>query len=143
MVLRRQVICTAIALLALSALGAAPLHAEPSGDSNAIHGGPCSKQAANRKVTLEINPKPVRHMQELTFRISVEPAESLPQNLVIDLTMPGMMMGKNQVLLSKQGPSTWSGKGLIVKCRSGRTLWQAQLLSPALGNPAFTFNVRD
>lgn len=133
----------AIALLALVAPGSSPLAAEPQGDSNAIHSGPCSRQAANRKVTLEIDPKPVRHMRELTFRVRVDPSAGLPQELVVDLTMPGMMMGRNQVLLTRQGASTWEGKGLIVKCRSGLTLWQAQLLSPALGNPAFTFNVRD
>jgi len=132
-----------IALFAAMTLNSAALKAEQIGDSNILHTAPCTKQAGERQVTLDINPKPVRHMQELTFRVNAEPAKELPATLVIDLSMPGMMMGKNQVTLKRQADGAWVGKGLIVKCMSGRKLWQATILSPELGNPAFTFNVRD
>ncbi len=143
MVLRRQVIRAAVIMLGALAFGTAPAAAEPAADSNAIHAGPCTRSAAGREVTLEIDPKPVKHMKELTFRVTVEPCEGLAPNLLLDLSMPGMVMGRNQVRMSKRSGCTWEGKGLIVRCMSGRTLWKATLLSPELGNPAFTFNVRD
>jgi len=124
-------------------LCAMPAMADYTADSNAIHSGPCTKKANNRQVTLDITPKPVRHMQELTFRVTMAPADRLPSTLTLDLSMPGMMMGKNQVTLKQQPGGAWEGKGIIVKCMSGRTLWQATILSPELGNPAFSFNVRD
>ena len=143
MVLRRLLKRAGTALLVAMTLGATPALADYVADSNAIHSGPCTKQAGNRQVTLDISPKPVRHMEELTFRVTMAPPEGLPSNLILDLSMPGMMMGKNQVALKRQANGAWEGKGIIVKCRSGRTLWQATILSPELGNPAFSFNVRD
>jgi hypothetical protein len=124
-------------------LGVTTALAGHAADSNAIHNGPCTKQVGNRQVTLAITPRPVRHMRELTFRVTVAPAQGVPSPLVLDITMPGMVMGKNQVILKQQPDGTWKGRGIIVKCISGSTLWQAMILSPELGNPAFTFNVRD
>ncbi|NTV02099.1 MAG: hypothetical protein HGB04_04850 [Chlorobiaceae bacterium] len=143
MVLRRQVGRATLLLFAVTAFRAAPARADFTADSNAIHAGPCSRPAAGRLVTLEIDPKPVRHMQELTFMITIAPSDGLPSNLLLDLSMPGMAMGRNQVRMTRMNAGIWEGKGLIVRCMSGRTLWRATLLSNELGNPSFTFNVRN
>lgn len=131
-----------ILMLALAA-PAMPASGETLGDSNILHTGPATKAASGRKVTLEIDPKPVKHMTDLTFRITVSPGKDLPSTLLLDLSMPGMQMGKNQVKLEKRADGSWAGNGLIVRCMSGRKLWQATVLSPELGNPAFTLNVQD
>ncbi|NTU67516.1 MAG: hypothetical protein HGB02_01400 [Chlorobiaceae bacterium] len=143
MVLRRQVSRAALLSFAAFAMAAATSRADSPADSNAIHAGPCTKRADGRLVTLEIDPKPVRHMRELTFRVTIEPCDGMPQHLLLDLAMPGMVMGRNQVRLSRRNGCTWEGRGLIVRCMSGRTLWRATLLSPGPGNPVFTFDVRD
>jgi hypothetical protein len=132
-----------MALLAMMTLCAPPARPETPADCNAIHTGPCTKLVQERKVTLEVDPRPVRHMAELTFRVTVEPCTELPPILMLDLSMPGMMMGNNQVRMSRKTRCTWEGKGIIVRCMSGRTLWKATILSPVLSNPSFTFNVRD
>jgi hypothetical protein len=124
-------------------LGAAQLGAEPKADSNAIHDGPCAKLANGRKVTFEITPRPVRAMQPLLFRVSVEPSGDLPPVLMLDFSMPGMYMGKNQMKLVRTASGAWEGRGVIVRCMSGKKLWQLMLLSPELGNPAFSFDVRE
>lgn len=129
-------------LLFLLQTSTAAASAEPA-DCTAIHTGPCTKQAGNRKVTLEIDPKPVRHMAELTFKVTITPGEGLPSTLLLDLSMPGMVMGRNQLAIKQNTYGTWEGKGIIVKCMSGRTRWRVTLLSPELANPSFTFNVRD
>ena len=108
-----------------------------------IHQGPCSVTVGQRTVTLNIEPKPVKHMKELTFNVTVTPCDKLPDTLLLDLSMPGMQMGKNQVMLVKKSGCLYEGKGIIVRCMSGRTLWQATVLSDTLNNPAFTFNVRE
>jgi len=117
---------------------------EPPADCDP-HTGSCTKQAGAYTVTLDINPKPVQHMKELTFDVSIagESAALLPDTIPLDLSMPGMDMGKNQVPLRKKGDSRYSGTGIIVKCPSGRVLWRATLLISETLNPSFTFNVRD
>lgn len=143
MVLRHPLIQGVLALLLLIVCSAAPLDAAPRANSNAIHEGPCTKQANGRAVTLEITPRPVRAMQPLLFRLSVEPAGELPQVLLLDFTMPGMYMGKNVMKLVRTAPGTWESRGVFVRCMSGKTLWQIRVLSPELDNPAFSFDVRD
>jgi hypothetical protein len=132
-----------IALLTVFMLYSATAIAETMVDCNAIHTGPCTKKAAGRSVTLEITPRPVRHMAELAFKVTVDPCATLPSTLMLDLSMPGMHMGKNQVVLTRKSTCTWEGKGVIVRCMSGRKLWQATILSTELGSPAFTFDVHD
>jgi hypothetical protein len=104
--------------------------------------GPCIKSAADRTISFDISPKPVKAMAELVFSVTLTPCTALPETLLLDLDMPGMMMGKNQVILKKRNGCTYDGRGIIVRCRSGRTLWRATILSDALNNMAFTFDVR-
>ncbi|WP_232209717.1 hypothetical protein [Chlorobium ferrooxidans] len=106
-----------------------------------INNGPCTLVSGGRTVTIDIEPKPVSPMQELSFSVTIAPCDALPEKLLLDLSMPGMMMGKNQVTLARTAGCTYRGKGVIVRCMSGRTLWQATLLSATLDNPAFIFNV--
>ena len=98
---------------------------------------------SNHTVTLNIEPKPVSAMKELTFSLTVTPCYKLPDKLLLDLSMPGMQMGKNQVTLVKKSPNIYEGKGIIVRCMSRQTLWQITILSDELKNPAFTFNVTE
>ena len=108
-----------------------------------IHEKACTITSGSYTVTLNIDPKPIKHMKELTFSVTVSPCDKLPASLLLDLSMPGMAMGKNQVTLVKKSACTYEGNGIIVRCMSGRTLWQATILSDELNNPAFTFNVRE
>jgi len=103
---------------------------------------PCTIIAGGQTIMLDIDPKPVKAMNELTFRITVTRCNSLPKTLRLDLSMPDMQMGNNQVTLVKKNGCTWEGKGIIVKCMSGGTLWKGIILSDELHHPAFTFNVR-
>ncbi|NTU52949.1 MAG: hypothetical protein HGA97_04440 [Chlorobiaceae bacterium] len=143
MVLRHPLIAGLFSLLLLTVLTSIPLHAEPRANSNALHDGPCTKQFNGRLITLDITPRPVRAMQPLLFRVTVEPAGELPPVLLLDFTMPGMYMGKNVMKLVRTAPGTWENRGVIVRCMSGKKLWQLMILSPELGNPAFSFDVRD
>jgi hypothetical protein len=143
MVLRHPLTLRLLALLLYIAGSTARLDAEPRANCNAIHDGPCTKQANGHAVTLDITPRPVRAMQPLLFRVSVEPADNLPPLLLLDFTMPGMYMGQNRMKLVRTAPGIWEGRGVIVRCMSGRKLWQIMILSPELGNPAFSFDVRD
>jgi hypothetical protein len=102
--------------------------------------GPCTKVKDTLAVTLDIFPKPVKAMKELTFRLTLTGKES-PDNLYIDLTMPGMVMGPNRVTMKGVGGHTYEGQGVIVRCPSGRRTWKAMVILPNAGVVDFVFDV--
>ena len=105
-----------------------------------VHKGPCSVTLSGAEVTLDINPKPVRAMQDLTFVVTLTEATAAA-NLQLDLGMPGMQMGRNRVILKPAGKSVFSGNGVIVRCPSGRRTWKANLMVPEKGEVEFIFDV--
>ena len=93
----------------------------------AVDTGPCEKTANNVSVLFSVSPKPVKVMRELTFTSSVK-NRGVPvadASVIIDLTMPGMYMGRNVVRLLPQGNGVYEGKGVIIRCPSGGKIWQA------------------
>jgi len=108
--------------------------------------GPCTKSMEGLTVTLDIFPKPVKAMKELTFRLTLTGRE-LSDNPHIDLSMPGMAMGPNRVFMkrventSRVENNTYEGQGIIVKCPSGRRTWKAAVTLPEAGAVDFVFDV--
>ena len=77
-------------------------------------------------VTFDVQPKPVKPMKLVTFRVHVE-GSILSDNATIDLNMPGMKMGPNSIQLKKVSANEYEGKGTIVKCSKGGRTWQASV----------------
>ncbi len=118
--------------------------AEETAISCEVHLGSCKGTLGGQPVELEILPRPVRVMVELTYRLTLSGlglAEG--QNPHVDLGMPGMKMGPNRVELKPVSPGTYEGKGILVRCPSGKKAWQAALTVPGQGVVAFVFNVHD
>jgi len=107
-----------------------------------LHAGPCTLALSENAVTLEVIPRPVKAMQDLLFRVTL--TEKLPHSTVapyIDLGMPGMNMGPNRVQLKAVGDLVYEGRGVIVRCPSGRRTWQATVTLPDGGQTRFIFDV--
>lgn len=105
-----------------------------------IHKGVCSQSLGDLTVSLEITPRPVKAMQDLVFKVALSEQPS-PQTPHIDLGMPGMKMGPNRVALKNTGPGVYEGRGVIVRCPSGRRTWFAAVTVPAAGEVKFVFDV--
>jgi hypothetical protein len=105
-----------------------------------INEGICSKAVGAQKVVFDISPKPVRAMKELTFTVRLD-GGNMPPSLVLDLSMPGMYMGRNEVTLKKTGDGGYSGRGVIPRCPSGKKLWQAEIDIPGAGRVVYRFDV--
>ena len=104
------------------------------------HKGACSQSSGAITVSLEISPRPVKAMQDLVFKVSIEGAA--PANHPhIELGMPAMKMGPNQVALKPTGPGTYEGTGVIVRCPSGKRTWFADVIIPESGEVKFIFDV--
>ena len=106
-----------------------------------IQGGPCSRTIGSTEVILDITPRPVIAMNTLRFEVKLRNFTPAPERLILDLRMPGMEMGINQVVLTREPSGSYSGKGIIVKCPSGRKLWKATIWIPDTGETAFVFEV--
>lgn len=104
------------------------------------HKGACSQSSGDLVVSLEITPRPVKAMQDLVFKVSIEGAPTAKQPH-IDLGMPAMKMGPNQVKLKSTGPGTYEGTGVIVRCKSGKRTWFANVIVPDAGEVKFVFDV--
>lgn len=96
-------------------------------------------QVIGTQVELDITPKPVKAMEELFFVLSVRNIQY--NQLILDLSMPGMQMGQNRIILSKRDDGKYVGKGVIARCPSGRRLWEASIDLPGKGTTRFRFNV--
>jgi len=89
--------------------------------------GPCSKTLLGITMTLDITPKPLRPMRELTFTVLIsDQGRPITDAFVtIALTMPSMFMGKNIIMLAHSKDGIYEGKGVIVRCPSGEKIWKA------------------
>jgi hypothetical protein len=105
-----------------------------------IQNQPCIQQIAGGSITFDIQPKPVKAMENLIFEIQIKDV-NLSQAPVIDLSMPGMKMGANQVLMKMTSTGVYQGIGIIVRCPSGKTVWKARVNLPEIGSVDFIFDV--
>jgi hypothetical protein len=107
-----------------------------------LHQGACTRNLSGSTVRLAVTPRPVKAMQDLLFQVTF--SAKLPPNVklpYIDLGMPGMKMGPNRVRLKSTGNDTYEGRGVIVKCPSGRRTWRARVTVPEMGQTNFIFDV--
>jgi len=119
--------------LSINAFAKTPINCE-------IQKHSCTRQLGERTVELDITPRPVEAMKELTFRVTISgstPAEPP----FIDLGMPAMEMGPNRVQMEKVADGVYEGTGIIVKCPSGKTIWEATVTVPGAGRASFIFDV--
>lgn len=105
-----------------------------------IQNQPCTQSISGGSVTFDIGTKPVKAMTDLTFEVKVDGLKPAKPP-VINLKMPGMKMGPNQVDMKMTANGVYKGTGIIVRCPSGKTIWQAVVNLPGIGNVDFIFDV--
>lgn len=104
--------------------------------------GPFVSVSEGQKVLLDIAPKPVKAMRELTFSVEL-PGYRGTGSPWLDLGMPGMRMPPNRVILAKEVDGRYSGKGILVRCPAGMRTWTATVNVPGKGAALFAFDVAD
>jgi nitrogen fixation protein FixH len=113
-----------------------------------LESGPCTRPLGDGgEVTLELGPRPLRTMSELSVRVSlrgpmarrredVARSAGVPREVSVSFSMPGMEMGTNRVVLGlgpldpatgrARGPDA-GGTAVLVRCPSGRRAWVAEV----------------
>ena len=95
-----------------------------------------------QEVILSVSPWPARPMRDLSFAVELPgyAGDALPS---VELSMPGMEMGRNAVPLSRDPYGLYRGTGVIVRCPSGRNDWEAAVKIPGGGKAVFRLDVAD
>ncbi len=122
--------------------------AEEHGINCDIQQGPCITATDDgTKIKFEILPRPVTAMSDLTFIVSLskngKPVHDA--TVLLEFTMPGMYMGKNQVALKRGKNGRYEGHGTITRCMSGHKTWKAKVTATDAGKSVaadFIFEVR-
>ena len=134
------ILLTGTFLLLITALAASTVFAGSATINCQAHEGVCALPLGNETVTLEITPRPVTAMQDSTFLVKIS-GNQPAQAPYLDLGMPAMKMGPNRVQLKPTGDGAYTGKGVIVRCKSGRRTWLANVVVPGAGEAKFVFDV--
>lgn len=107
-----------------------------------IDNGACTKttDSGNITVIFDISPKPVKTVSDLIFCVELHRGvTSVPDAEVnLELSMPGMYMARNKVILEHKGKGRYEGKGVIVRCPSGRKKWKADVVIKDVRNKPVT-----
>jgi hypothetical protein len=137
-----------VLLTGIVGIGVPPASAAESGTTCDIQGGSCLKETGDgMTVEFDIQPKPVVPLSELTFIVNLTRA-GMPvtdASVVLDLSMPGMFMGKNRPILKHAKNGRYEGKGIITRCPSGKKMWQAEVTVKQAGKTTvvdFVFEVK-
>jgi nitrogen fixation protein FixH len=95
--------------------------------------GPCTRPLpGGGEVTLEVAPRPLRTMRELTVAAELKTGPPAPPPdpspaVSVSFSMPGMEMGENRTALAPAGPGRYAGRAVLVRCPSGRRAWVADV----------------
>jgi nitrogen fixation protein FixH len=119
------------------------VYAEPPADAGAsgtpadtghlcnVQAGPCIRKTSDgMTVEFDITPRPLTALSERTFAVTLTrqgaPAANV-SSISLDLSMPGMFMGTNRPPMKIAGAGRYEGKGVILRCMSGKKTWQAEV----------------
>jgi hypothetical protein len=111
-------------------------------EPSALRGGAFRADAGNQEVRLTVSPWPPRAMRETSFSVAL-PGHSGNPPPDVELSMPGMEMGRNRVPLSREKDGVFRGTGVFVRCASGRKDWEAAVTVPGAGRAVFRIAVVD
>jgi hypothetical protein len=140
---------TGFLLLAMAFVISAPAPAKAATITHCdIQAGPCiAKIGDGMTVEFDVQPKPVKAMTENTFVVTLsrdgQPLKDA--SIKLDLSMPNMYMGKNQPVLRHVRDGRYEGKGIITRCASGSSTWQAEVVIESAGKTVvatFIFEVK-
>ena len=110
--------------------------------------GPCAAIAGPYDLRLELAPRPLRTMTELAAAVELR-RDGAPVDgarVVLAFDMRDMSMGENRRTLADAGVGRYTGKGVLVRCPSGRKDWYATVVvgeGAAASTARFDFRVEE
>jgi nitrogen fixation protein FixH len=92
---------------------------------------PCAANVGDLRVVLELAPRPPLPLKALStvVQLTRNGAPVAVTDAVVELSMSGMFMGDNRVVLRPQGEGRYVGEGVLLRCASGRRDWVAEVVA--------------
>ncbi|WP_299198135.1 hypothetical protein [uncultured Amphritea sp.] len=99
----------------------------------------CTVDMGEVSITLDIQPRPVRSLIPLNYRVSIDGARA--SKVMINLQGSEMYMGINQTELTpvENIPGDFSGKGELAVCTTGEMLWRLTVSAETAAGPLTTW----
>jgi hypothetical protein len=144
----RTLLTGTVLLAGIIGIEALPVSAAENRTDCDIQRGSCLIETGDGlTIEFDVQPKPVAAMSDLTFIINLSRGGSpvTDASTALDLSMPGMFMGKNRPVLEQVHNGRYEGKGIITRCSSGKKTWQAEVTVKYAGKTAvvsFVFEVK-
>jgi hypothetical protein len=92
-----------------------------------LHRGPCQSVFPNGgKVSLSIEPRPIRALKPLQIRVQTEGIDA--QSVRVDFRGVDMDMGYNRPLLKEVAAGQYAGTWVLASCGLERMIWEATVL---------------
>jgi nitrogen fixation protein FixH len=95
-----------------------------------VGAGPCTRALPDgSEVTLELGPRPLRTMHDLSVAARVRSGSAPVDGATVSVRfeMKGMDMGPNASALAARGDGRYGGTAVLVRCPSGRRDWAAEV----------------
>jgi hypothetical protein len=98
-------------------------------------------------IEFDAQPRPITAMSESNFMVTLSRGGKPVTDAAVrlDLSMPGMFMGWNRLVLKQVTTGRYEGKGIITLCASGKKTWQADVTIDSAGTTTvagFIFEVK-
>jgi nitrogen fixation protein FixH len=97
----------------------------------------CAATAGTTRVILDLSPHPPAPLKEIeaSVRLVRDGAPVAGAQVTVELAMPGMFMGENRIATTAGPDGSYSGKGVLLRCASGRRDWAAEVVIRQPGAP--------
>ncbi|MBN0989533.1 hypothetical protein [Amphritea pacifica] len=99
----------------------------------------CTVDMGEVSLTVDIQPRPVRSMTPLNYRVSIDGTSA--SKVIINLQGSEMYMGINQTQLTpvESSPGNFSGQGELAVCTTGEMLWRLTVSAETAAGPINTW----
>ncbi len=98
-----------------------------------LHKSSCEITVKNQKFSLEVFPKSIPLMKELTFRL--ETTKEIKEDFTLDIYATNMFMGYFNLKFKEIEDGVYEAKGTLPTCPVGNMKWNADIEFGSLMNP--------
>lgn len=99
----------------------------------------CTVNMGQARLTLDIQPRPIRSMTPLNYQVTIEGGDA--SEVMVNLQGSEMFMGINQTALTavEGKPGVFQGVGQLAVCTTGEMLWHLTVSADSAAGPLSTW----
>lgn len=91
-----------------------------------LHRQACTLTDGDRRITLDITPKPIPVAKPLTVTVTLHGLKA--KKVQLDISGINMYMGYNRLDLHPVSETTWQGRAILAFCTNEKMIWRVTVL---------------